>query len=70
MRGGNELSLYTLVYETCNRSNKETPIIEKPVRFGFEKPHDLPQYNFVGRKQDNICIDCLNEEIETFLRKK
>ena len=51
--------------EVCGCDHKETPIIEKPLRFCSNvRVFPLPQLNEDGRKQDNICLDCLAEEIE------
>lgn len=51
--------------EICGRSHFETPIIEKPLRFGSKANiYTLSQVNNDNRKQDNICLDCLKKEIE------
>jgi len=52
--------------ETCGRDAHETPIIEKPLRFGFHSDISiLVQNNVDGRKQDNMCLDCLVKEIQS-----
>lgn len=51
--------------ETCGQSTYETPIIEKPFRFAFLSDVQLlEQQTGDHRKQENICLDCLNSEIE------
>jgi hypothetical protein len=48
----------------CGEDHFYTSIIEKPNRFAFNnRIHPLVSINNEGRK-DNICLDCLNEEIE------
>lgn len=45
--------------EYCDEEHFYTPIIEKPSRFAFNgRIHQLVNEN------DNICLDCLREEIE------
>jgi hypothetical protein len=49
----------------CERDHFEVSIIEKPFRFCVDaKAFELPQINPDGRKQDNICLECLSEEID------
>lgn len=55
----------TLRCETCQKTHFETPIIEKPLRFGSNaKIYKLPQVNLDNFQQDNICLTCLQNEIE------
>ena len=55
----------TLKCEVCGRNHREIPIIQKPLRFCYETNiHDLPQINRDGRSQDNICLPCLEEEVD------
>ena len=57
----------TLCCDYCGEENRHTPIIEKPKRFGYEgKIHPLATTNSDGRKVDNICLPCLQEEIESY----
>lgn len=50
--------------EVCKKDHFEVPIIEKPLRFCFDsKVVELSQLNDDSRKQDNICLNCLTEEI-------
>ncbi len=56
----------TLCCHYCGEENRHVPIIEKPKRFGHKgKMNFLAQINNDGREVDNICLDCLSEEIET-----
>lgn len=51
--------------ETCGKSYKETPIVEKPFRFAFQADVVyLDQNTGDQRKQENICLPCLTEEVE------
>lgn len=51
--------------ETCGKTCRETAIVEKPVRFAFLSDIvEMEQSTDDGRKQENICLDCLVEEIE------
>ena len=55
----------TLDYDYCGEEHKNTPIIEKPKRFGYKgKIYGLPQINSGRRTVDNVCLNCLNEELE------
>lgn len=60
----------TLCCETCQKSHREIPIIEKPVRFGSKtKIYELSQINLDNRQQDNICLACLQNEINQALEQ-
>lgn len=55
----------SLCCEQCGKTHFEVPIIEKPLRFcSVVKVYVLGQNNPDGREQDNICINCLQNEIE------
>lgn len=55
----------TLICDSCEEENYFVPIIEKPRRFGYKGAVSfLPQINNDGREADNICLDCLSEEVE------
>jgi hypothetical protein len=55
----------TLCCDYCEEENKYKPIIEKPKRFGWKyRVHQLVQINKDSRPVDNICLDCLGEEID------
>jgi hypothetical protein len=50
--------------ETCGKSHNDTPIIEKPFRFGFRsKIIQLKQSTKDHRTQENTCMECLQGEI-------
>lgn len=54
----------TLKCEYCGAENRKTPIIQKPVRFGFKGEITvLPQINPDGRSQDNVCLPCFEFEV-------
>ncbi|EGW39348.1 hypothetical protein [Desulfosporosinus sp. OT] len=54
----------TLRCEICGKTHKDTPIIEKPCRFGFRsKIIQLKQSTGDHRTQENICLECLQGEI-------
>lgn len=59
MRVTNELDC-----DTCFTSHKDTPIIEKPSRFGHKGIIRLEALNVDDRPVDNICLDCLKDEID------
>lgn len=43
------------------------PIIEKPKRFCLNvKVYDLKSINLDGREVDNICLECLKEQIDNY----
>lgn len=51
--------------ERCERDHQEVPIIEKPLRFCLNaKVVKVPQLNRDGRKQDNVCLACLQEIVK------
>lgn len=59
------MSTETLKCDLCGEENRYAPIVEKPKRFGFEgRIHTLPVINQDGRASDNICLQCLEQEIE------
>lgn len=48
----------------CGEEHYHIPIIEKPSRFAFNgRIHQMVSINNEGRK-DNVCLNCLTEEIE------
>lgn len=56
----------TLRCDTCGKTHNDTPIIEKPFRFGFRsKIIELKQTTEDHRAQENTCLDCLRVEIST-----
>lgn len=53
-----------LCCDECFTLNTDVPIIEKPMRVGYRsKVISLNQNNEDGRSVDNICLDCLEEDI-------
>lgn len=55
----------TMRCETCGKTFEEMPIIEKPFRFAFlADVVSLSQNTRDGRKQENICLPCLSNEID------
>lgn len=57
----------TIVCDYCGEEHYYVPIIEKPKRFGYQgEINYLPQINKSGRVGDNICLNCLSEEIQVF----
>lgn len=51
--------------DVCKKNHFEVSIIEKPFRFCVNSEiFDLPQINSDGRRQDNICLKCLADEID------
>lgn len=58
------MSKESLCCDTCNRTHFETVIVEKPVRACYKaKVFELEYINRDARQQDNICLDCLQKEI-------
>lgn len=50
--------------ETCGSTVHETPIIEKPLRFAYKSQiENMKQETNDTREQENICLECLQEEI-------
>lgn len=55
----------TLDCDYCGEEQKNTAIIEKTKRFGYKgRMHHLPQINNDERTVGNVCLRCLNEELE------
>lgn len=60
------MSNNTLCCDYCESTYREVPIIEKPKRFALKKVCDLTQVNSDGREVDNICLECLKEQIDNY----
>lgn len=61
----------TLDCDHCGAENTNTPIIEKPSRYGYKgEIYHLEQVNSEGRERDNVCIRCLNEQVEIETNKQ
>lgn len=59
------MSTETLKCDLCGEENRYVPIVEKPKRFGYKgRIHTLPVINMDNRPSDNICLRCLEGEIE------
>lgn len=59
------MSKESLCCDVCNRTHFETAIIEKPFRTCHKaKVFKLEHTNQDMREQDNICLDCLQKEID------
>jgi hypothetical protein len=55
----------TLCCDYCGEKHNYIPIIEKPSRFGFKgKIYPLARINKDNRTKDNVCLKCLEEELE------
>jgi len=62
------MSNQTLCCDYCESTHFEIHILEKPKRFALNaKVHDLTQVNSDGREVDNICLECLKEQIENYV---
>jgi len=62
------MSNQTLCCDYCESTHREVPIIENPKRFALNtKVYDLTQVNSDGREVDNICLECLKEQIENYV---
>lgn len=60
----------SLCCDVCNKTHFETPIIEKPLRVARKaKVISLSHNNQDGRKVDNICLTCLQKEINDLTKK-
>lgn len=58
-----------LCCDYCGEDHYQTTIIEKPLRFGHKgEIYSLWQMKNDGRLQDNICLQCLNQDIKTTLK--
>lgn len=54
----------TLCCDTCGKTHWEAPIIEKPIRFAYRlNVIQLKQNTGDHRQQENICLSCLQTEI-------
>jgi len=54
----------SLCCDTCQRTHYETLIMEKPLRFAYKaKIIEFEHVNRDGRKHDNTCFSCLQQEI-------
>ncbi len=52
--------------ETCGKTCRETPVVEKPIRFAFlSEIIEMKQSTGDHTTQENICLDCLGAEINT-----
>lgn len=61
------MSNQTLCCDYCESTHWDIPIIEKPKRFAMNgKLYALKQVNSDGREVDNICIECLKEQIDNY----
>lgn len=61
------MSKNSLRCDYCENTHFEIPIIEKPKRFGLNaKVYALSQVNSDGREVDNICLECLKEQIDNY----
>ena len=57
----------SLCCDYCQVTHFQMPIIEKPKRFCLNvKVYDLTSINFDGREVDNICLECLKEQIDNY----
>lgn len=60
-----------LCCDVCFRLYTNTPIFKKPKKIGFRnKTINLKQTNTEGRKEDNICLQCLEREVEEIKKNK
>ncbi|SPF54090.1 conserved hypothetical protein [Candidatus Desulfosporosinus infrequens] len=60
----------TLSCETCGKTHHDTPIIEKPFKLAFYSDvMQLQQNTGDYRKQENICLDCLQIEINSLKKQ-
>ncbi len=61
------MSNNSLCCDYCEVTHFEMPIIEKPKRFCLNvKIYDLSPINTDGRAVDNICLECLKEQIDNY----
>jgi len=57
-------AITNLKCDYCGEEQDYAPIVEKPSRFAFAgRIHQMATINSEGRK-DNVCLNCLQEEIE------